>query len=86
MDKHEVAGIDSSSLEKDSKAGIKVPYASAVDDEFENPTGIKEGAFLRKLDWKLLPAVTILYLLSFLDRSNGMYRFMCGLLLSMFTY
>ena len=85
MDKHEVAGIDSSSLEKDSKAGIEVPYASAVDDGFENPTGIKEGALLRKLDLKLLPAVTILYLLSFLDRSNGIYRFMRGLLLSMFT-
>jgi hypothetical protein len=26
---------------------------------------------LRKLDLRLLPAVSILYLLSFLDRSNG---------------
>lgn len=34
-------------------------------------TGINEKALLRKLDRKLLPAVTILYLLSFLDRSNG---------------
>ncbi|KAI4240249.1 MAG: hypothetical protein LQ352_007687 [Teloschistes flavicans] len=33
-------------------------------------TGINEKALLRKLDRKLLPAVTILYLLSFLDRSN----------------
>ena len=32
---------------------------------------IKTGALLRKLDFKLLPAVGILYLLSFLDRSNG---------------
>lgn len=29
-----------------------------------------ERALLRKLDLKLLPALTILYLLSFLDRSN----------------
>ena len=33
--------------------------------------GINEKALLRKLDWKLLPALTLLYLLSFLDRSNG---------------
>lgn len=32
---------------------------------------INEKALLRKLDVKLLPAVAILYLLSFLDRSNG---------------
>lgn len=34
-------------------------------------SGINEGALLRKLDRNLLPAVGILYLLSFLDRSNG---------------
>jgi len=34
-------------------------------------SGINEGALLRKLDINLLPAVGILYLLSFLDRSNG---------------
>lgn len=33
---------------------------------------INEKALLRKLDLKLLPAVSLLYLLSFLDRSNGM--------------
>jgi hypothetical protein len=33
---------------------------------------INEGSLLRKLDIHLLPAVGILYLLSFLDRSNGM--------------
>lgn len=32
--------------------------------------GIDEKALLRKMDRKLLPAVGILYLLSFLDRSN----------------
>ena len=35
-------------------------------------TSINERALLRKLDRTLLPAVTFLYLLSFLDRSNGM--------------
>jgi hypothetical protein len=33
--------------------------------------GINEKKFLRKLDLKLLPVLTLLYLLSFLDRSNG---------------
>ena len=32
---------------------------------------INEKSLLRKIDLKLLPAVGILYLLSFLDRSNG---------------
>jgi hypothetical protein len=34
---------------------------------------INEKALLRKLDLKLLPPLTLLYLLSFLDRSNGQY-------------
>jgi len=33
---------------------------------------VNEKKLLRKLDLRLLPAVSILYLLSFLDRSNGM--------------
>lgn len=33
---------------------------------------VKELSLLRKLDARLLPGVGILYLLSFLDRSNGM--------------
>lgn len=35
------------------------------------PPEINEKALLRKIDARLLPAVGILYLLSFLDRSNG---------------
>ncbi len=31
---------------------------------------VNERALIRKIDWRLLPAVGILYLLSFLDRSN----------------
>lgn len=33
--------------------------------------GVNEKKLLRKLDLTLLPALTLLYLLSFLDRSNG---------------
>ena len=39
--------------------------------------GISEKSLLRKLDRTLLPAVTLLYLLSFLDRSNGNHHFLC---------
>jgi MFS family permease len=42
------------------------PYSSSQ----ESLNGINEKALLRKLDRKLLPALTFLYLLSFLDRSN----------------
>ena len=37
----------------------------------DNPDGITDNFILRKLDWKLLPPLSLLYLLSFLDRSNG---------------
>jgi hypothetical protein len=43
------------------------------DESFTNPTGINEKALLRRLDLKLLPPLTLLYLLSFLDRSNSMF-------------
>lgn len=34
-------------------------------------TSINEKALMRKIDSRLLPGVTLLYLCSFLDRSNG---------------
>lgn len=43
----------------------------ADSNESVKPKGtINEKALLRKLDYRLLPPLTILYLLSFLDRSN----------------
>lgn len=56
-------------LEKTSKS----PSDSEV-DALEASTGINEKKLLRKLDRRLLPPVTLLYLLSFLDRSNGKVR------------
>ena len=35
------------------------------------PDAIDEKKLLRKLDWHLVPGLTLLFLLSFLDRSNG---------------
>lgn len=39
-------------------------------DSLEDHSAVNERALIRKLDYKLLPALTFLYLLSFLDRSN----------------
>ncbi|KAF6822931.1 major facilitator superfamily transporter [Colletotrichum plurivorum] len=52
---------DSSRLESSSEAEAEIEVGESVN----------ERSLLRKLDAKLLPAVGILYLLSFLDRSNG---------------
>lgn len=49
----------------------KVQAPSETSDDAVAVEGINEKALLRKIDAKLLPAVGILYLLSFLDRSNG---------------
>ncbi|KAE8454574.1 hypothetical protein EG329_000197 [Mollisiaceae sp. DMI_Dod_QoI] len=49
--------------------GSRAPSLSS-EEAFTNPTGIDEKALVRRLDLKLLPPLTLLYLLSFLDRSN----------------
>jgi len=51
---------------------LKPPSSPNLSDETGTATPVNEKALLRKLDLRLLPAVGILYLLSFLDRSNGM--------------
>lgn len=52
-------------------AGTSTPVAS--DLAVEEQTEINEKALLRKIDMRVLPALTVLYLLSFLDRSNGVF-------------
>lgn len=47
-----------------------VSPGSVSDNENVGAVDVNEKALLRKIDWRLLPAVGILYLLSFLDRSN----------------
>ncbi|CRK27232.1 hypothetical protein BN1723_006069 [Verticillium longisporum] len=51
-----------------AKAGNEKP--SDIVHALEVEHGIKEKALIRKIDYKLLPALGLLYLLSFLDRSN----------------
>ena len=55
----------------DSPSGDNSPppeNASEIERELQQ---VNEKSLLRKIDAQLLPAVGILYLLSFLDRSNG---------------
>jgi hypothetical protein len=52
---------------KESKTASSPESASVAEAQFT----INEKALLRKLDLRLLPPLTLLYLLSFLDRSNG---------------
>lgn len=60
-------------VEKNPEKVSQSPSDSDV-DALEATTGINEKKLLRKLDLKLLPPLTLLYLLSFLDRSNGRAR------------
>lgn len=54
-------------------SSLKNETMKTVDSDPETAplSTINEKKLLRKLDLRLLPAVSLLYLLSFLDRSNG---------------
>ena len=54
-----------SELRRDEAGG------SSSEPEDDGLPEVNERSLLRKIDGTLLPAVGILYLLSFLDRSNG---------------
>lgn len=56
----------------DTERGFEDPGTSPSSSSIAETVGINEKSLLRKLDYKLLPPLTILYLLSFLDRSNGL--------------
>jgi len=62
-------------LDQKTEKGLTDSSAPSISSEeaFTNRSGINEKALVRKMDWKLLPPLTLLYLLSFLDRSNGMF-------------
>ncbi|KAM0813640.1 putative Major facilitator superfamily (MFS) profile domain-containing protein [Seiridium cardinale] len=56
--------------EKDLSVQVELPDRS--DDSIQTPqwTEAEETAVRHKLDWQIVPIVTLLYLLCFLDRSN----------------
>ena len=69
MEKHE----KTNSLEsRDSPEllEIEVKEAAGLPDDFVPATPEEEAAVIRKLDWRLLPFVFLLYMLAVLDRSN----------------
>ena len=58
---------------KDSIHIEKLALENSTDvngETFEPPTAAEEAAVIRKLDYRLLPLVFVLYSLSVLDRSN----------------
>ena len=71
-DKHITSQVfNNTSYPEDEKHKAASSPSSASENGQDAYFGINEKALLRKLDLKLLPALTLLYLLSFLDRSNG---------------
>ena len=56
--------------EEKEQTRIDEANSDRVTDE-SGPDAIDEKKLLRKLDWHLVPGLTLLFLLSFLDRSNG---------------
>ncbi|KAI1267018.1 major facilitator superfamily domain-containing protein [Xylariaceae sp. FL1019] len=57
-------------IEEKDPAGLPDPARNGSSSDSEIASPVNEKALLRKIDRHLLPAVGILYLLSFLDRSN----------------
>ncbi len=74
-------GHDGPLYVEDEKHKAVLSPSSGSEDGLDAYSGINEKALLRKLDLKLLPALTLLYLLSFLDRSNGRPLQLCRSLL-----
>lgn len=60
-----------SDIEKPRQAEFPLAASSTGSNDVDpNDYGVDEKKLIRKLDWRLLPGVSVLYLLSFLDRSN----------------
>lgn len=56
--------------EREDHSSASPGTGSDAEEAAVGTVGVGERALLRKIDFRLLPAVGILYLLSFLDRSN----------------
>jgi hypothetical protein len=59
---------DNNSKLREAELGNQKALSDSSNEGFHE--GINEKSLLRKLDLKLLPPLSLLYLLSFLDRSN----------------
>ena len=56
---------ESRSEDSAGEKGVTVIYNAHVD-----VSGVDEAKLVRKIDWRLLPWLSFLYLLSFLDRTS----------------
>lgn len=66
-------------LEKDTAQQLDHPSGEREKDVDSDPEDIvfndaETKRLLRKVDYRLLPVLTLLYLMSFLDRSNSRYH------------
>lgn len=59
-------------LDKKEQAFRETELEGSGGNSLASRYGVSEKKLLAKLDFHLLPGVILLYLLSFLDRSNGM--------------
>ena len=57
------------------KEQTKLDETSPVQTTEEGGDAVDERKLLRKLDWHLVPGLSVLFLLSFMDRSNGSLSF-----------
>jgi hypothetical protein len=60
---------DHDSSEMDNKLDLIEVVPDPSDEPIYNEEETKQ--ILRKVDWRLLPMLTLLFILSFLDRSNS---------------
>lgn len=75
IEKHSIGenekGSPSQHVDDSSQNGAATNYgAKEAAEHFAPPTAEEEAAVIRKLDWRLIPLVFFLYMLSVLDRSN----------------
>lgn len=70
LEKHDPEKASSSHAERTASEAAPGKEAYAPPADFVYPTPAEEAAVIRKLDWRLIPLVFVLYMLSVLDRSN----------------
>lgn len=58
-----------SGLGKPELDQVEKPESLEVEDTI-TPTEEEKNAYIRKLDWRLMPVIFLIYMLSVLDRSN----------------
>lgn len=66
-EKPAVSMVEEEEFKKETHGAIDYYLPPVMFDESE------EKAIMRRVDYRLLPVLSLLYLMSFLDRNNGMF-------------